>query len=34
MKSESSDMIDSEFLEVAVRILEEERKFLEQIGRL
>ena len=34
MKPKSSGVHDSEFLEIAMRILKEEREFLEQIGRL
>jgi len=34
LRLESSDAHDSEFLQIAMRILEEEREFLEQIGKL
>ena len=34
MRLESSDAHDSEFLQSAMRILEEEREFLAQIGKL
>ncbi len=34
MKPKSSDVHDTEFLEITMRILMEEREFLEEIGRL
>ncbi len=34
MRSKGSGAADSEFIEIIMRIIEEEREFLEQIGRL
>jgi len=34
MESGDSDAHDSELLEIIMRIIEEDREFLEQIGRL
>ncbi len=34
MRSKCSGAADSEFIEIIMRIIEEEREFLEQIGRL